>query len=749
MNEDDPPAGSGRYSVQLSTKLSAPAIRSQLIDRSALLATLSAEPRRKLTLLSAPAGWGKTTLLGQWLSAGGPDQFGWLTLDSSDNDPGRFWTCVLTAIGTTSPGVGAEAFELLALGADHVRVVIPTLLNELAAMPHRIVLVLDDYHLVENPIVHEQLSYLVEHMPGTFRLVIATRSDPMLSLARLRVRGDLLEIRTEDLRFLVAEAHRFLTDVLDLDLTDEQVNVLLGRTEGWAAGLYLAALSLAGRDDTADFIEVFAGDNRHVVDYLIAEVLDGQPSPRRDFLLKTSVLRRLTGALCDATLEIAGSATVLVELERENLFLTPLDTIRHWYRYHQLFAELLRAQLHLLTPETVAGLHRRAAAWLTDEGLIDDAVHHLAAAGDTRARAELIATRWAAEFNRGHLSSISSWLDGLPADVVMVDPRLSMARAWNAVNHGRIDAMASWIDTAAAALGTEPSRGGELGAQLDVLRALRAFKIGDLTQASEAARRVIGLGVDDPPADQAGAYCIEGAAQYYLGNLEAAQAAFTRAASLAERNDDRRARVYALAYLALIAGELGRMSDTQTLLDRAAGPGTTFAPGEHSVGMTIALLATAVLRDRHGDTGAAFDAADMAVEGARATAGLLEVAKALAVRAHIEARRGGYKAATEGLSQAAATLAGHVDQAVVDRILASTRVEREVVGPATLGDEQLTDKEVEVLRLLATPLSRREIGERIFVSLNTVKTHQRRVYRKLGVDRREDAVDRGRELGLI
>ena len=352
--EGEASTDAGEPAVLLAAKSAPPAIRAQLIERAALIEILSAEPHRKLTLLSAPAGWGKTTLLAQWVS--GVDdrrRRGWLSLDASDNDPARFWACAIAALAKASPGVAPRALELIKIGADPQQVVLPTLLDELSAIDYQIALILDDYHFVENRTVHEQVGFVIERMPQTFRLVIATRSDPVLPLARLRASGELLELRAEELRFQAGEAAHLLDGVLGLKLTDADVQLLFRRTEGWAAGLYLAGLSLAGRTDAAAFIGTFAGDNRHIVDYLIAEVLDGQPPHIRSFLLHTSLLTRLSGTVCDAVLQTSGSASMLQNIERDNLFLLPLDVSRRWYRYHQLFADLLRTELHRSEPDLI------------------------------------------------------------------------------------------------------------------------------------------------------------------------------------------------------------------------------------------------------------------------------------------------------------------------------------------------------------------------------------------------------------
>ena len=746
-------ADAGERAVLLATKLHVPDIGGQLVHRASLLEALLVGRRRKLTLLSAPAGWGKTTLLAQWVVGAGEDQrFGWLSLDRSDNDPVWFWMYVIAALQKVSPGVGTRAFELLGMGADPVRVVLPNLLNQLASIEHQMVLILDDYHLVASRAVHEQLTFVINRMPRNLHLVLATRSDPLLPLARLRADGELLEVRTDDLRFLDEEASYLLTDVLGLKLADAQVEVLCRRTEGWAAGLYLAALSLAGRTDADAFIKTFAGDNRHIVDYLMAEVLDGQPPQLRSFLLRTSVLPRLSGALCDAVLQATGSAAVLEKIERENLFVVPLDLTRRWYRYHQLFGELLRAELHRSEPDLVSDLHRRAAAWFEAEGLIDEAVRHLVAAGDIAASADLIAADWVNEFNGGGLSTVSGWLDLLPDETVAQDPRLSVARAWIALNGGQLDDAAEWIEAVEAGSAADTAQGGSISAQIIVLRAYHDFKTGDVAAALETARRALTLDLGDAPLGRSGAYCVYGCALYFSGSTQEAQAAFRRAVQVAEKVGDRRARIYALGYLALIAAEDERLADAEQQIRLASGSAGDLADGEHFVDAMVSLAAATIL-DMRGEAAAAVHAADMAVMSARQGGAILEVVKALVARAQILEHAGEHQSAKAGLKEAAAVVGGCADAGIASTLLASAQ--RSVGAAVSSRNEgcavggELTPKELEILRLLATRLSRREIGERLYVSLNTVKTHQRAVYRKLGVEHRRAAVSRARELGLL
>jgi LuxR family maltose regulon positive regulatory protein len=750
--EGGAPTDAGEPAVLLAAKSAPPAIRAQLIERAALVEILSSEPSRKLTLLSAPAGWGKTTLLAQWAS-GADDRRrrGWLSLDTSDNDPARFWACAVAALDKASPGVAPRAFELIKKGADPRQVVLPTLLDELATIDYEIALILDDYHLVENRTVHEQVGFVVERMPQTFRLVIATRSDPALPLARLRARGELLELRAEELGFQAGEAADLLDGVLGFKLTDAQVQLLFSRTEGWAAGLYLAGLSLAGRTDAAAFIQDFAGDNRHIVDYLIAEVLDGQPPHIRSFLLRTSLLGRLSGALCDAVLQTSGSASVLETIERDNLFLLPLDVSRRWYRYHQLFADLLRAELHCSEPDLIPSLHQRAAAWFAGEGLTDAAVHHLVAAGDMQGAAELIAEIWASAFNVGRLSTVSGWLDVLPPELVSRHPRLCFARAWIALGWGHLDDGGRWIDAVQAVRADDTADVDNIDAKLVALRALHRFKSGDLAAALDTARRAVSLDLGDAPVGGPIAYCTYGAALYFSGDTHEAQAAFRTAVSLAEQVGHLLAHRYALGYLAIISAQQGQLAAAEELVRRATGSSRDLADEEHFVDM-MASLATAIILDMRGDAAAAAEAADRAVGLARRGAGILEVANALLARAEILGHLGEHSRRQASRNEAAMLLRGCTDAGIVTKTLtAAQRGNGVEVGARNHRDtvaEELTAKEHEVLGLLATRLSRREIGQRLYVSLNTVKTHQRAVYRKLGVENRTAAVTRARELGL-
>jgi LuxR family maltose regulon positive regulatory protein len=736
------------------TKLEAPASH-DLVARPALLEQLAAH-ERKLTLVAAPAGWGKTTLVAAWQRAEADERpFAWVSIDRWDNDPVRFWTHVVEAIRTVEPRAGADALVLLrAPGTSLLETVIPALVNETADLGRQLALVLDDYHLIESPEIHESLAFLVDNLPAALHLVLSTRADPPLPLARLRARGELLEIRADDLRFTPAEAAELLNVVLELGLEDEDVTRLYERTEGWAAGLYLAALSLRGRADTHAFIADFAGDDRHIVDYLGAEVLRGQPDEVRRFMLRTSVLERMTGRLCDAVTQTAGAGDLLVEIERANLFLVPLDDKRRWYRYHHLFGNLLLDELRRAEPELVPTLHRRAAAWYRDAELIPDAIHHALAGGATAEATELIANHWNAFFNQGRLATVSGWLDALPAAVVEGDPRLCVARAWLALDLGRVDEVETWIDAAEAEIQARAGANGGAPTRADteILRTVHRFKTGDVGRANEAARRTIKLAPPDAVFPRTAAHCVLGLTHYWSNESDRAIAILEEAVRLARSAGNDLAASYALGYLSVIRAERRELDAADELAEKALGLSDEPGFAEHFTTM-MAHLGRAKARERRGDLMDAESAASRALALGLRGAGRIEIASARLTLAEVRHAQGAADEARDLVREARRTLATCPDpRALAERV---AEVERRVKaaprrpGATTTADEELTDRELAVLRLLDSDLSQREIGAALYVSLNTVKTHTRSIFRKLDASNRSEAVARARSLGVL
>jgi LuxR family maltose regulon positive regulatory protein len=499
-----------------------------------------------LTVLSAPAGFGKTTLLTEWLAtlpAGGP-AIAWLSLDDRDNDPALFWTYVITAMQTAMDGVGAAALQLLASSSAPPEAALPALLNDLNGLSKDLLLVLDDYHLIEAPEVREAMAFLVEHQPPQLHLVLATRADPPLPLARMRARGQLLEVRASDLRFTAEESAAYLNGPMGLGLSEGDVTALDGRTEGWIAALQLAALSLQGRDDASAFIAGFAGDDRYVVDYLAEEVLDHQPADVRDFLLKTSVLERLCGPLCDAVTGREGGKATLVALERANLFLVPLDDRRQWYRYHHLFADVLQAHLLDEEPDAVAELHRRAATWFGANGETSQAVSHAMAGGDFDRAAELMELAMPLMRRERREAELARWIRSLPEAVVRVRPVLGVAF---------VGALAQALDFASVTerlseveLSLRPEGGAwpeqpppglivvdqagyrSLPGHIEMYKAALSLVQGDLAGAVSHARAALSLATPEDDLTRAAAGALAGLASWSTGDLAGAHAAYTQ-----------------------------------------------------------------------------------------------------------------------------------------------------------------------------------------------------------------------------
>ena len=448
----------------LATKLYIPPSRPKVVLRSRLIERLNEglSAGRKLTLISAPAGFGKTTLVSEWVA--GCERLepkvrvAWLSLDEGDNDPVRFLTYLVAALQTIEANIGKGMLGLLqSPQPPPTEAILTALLNEITAIPDDFVLVLDDYHVLDAKPVDQALTFLLEHLPPQMHLVIATREDPHLPLARLRARGQLTELRAADLRFTPAEAAGFLNQVMALNLSAEDITALETRTEGWIAGLQLAALSMRGQQDVPGFIRAFAGDHRYIVDYLVAEVLQRQPEPLRSFLLQTAILDRLNGPLCDAVTTLEGGSARLEALVRGNFFVVPLDDQRHWYRYHHLFADVLRMHLMAEQPDQVSALHRRASEWYEHNGSTDDAIRHALAAEDFERAATLIelAVPEMRRSRQGATVTELGWLKALPDELVHFRPVLSVAYAFALFGGGELGGVEPrlrdaerWLDTA-------------------------------------------------------------------------------------------------------------------------------------------------------------------------------------------------------------------------------------------------------------------------------------------------------------
>jgi LuxR family maltose regulon positive regulatory protein len=744
--------------VLVATKLHVPDVRPGFVSRAELVARLVAGGEGKLALLCAPAGWGKTILLSEWSAS--PDEsrpFAWVSLDPADDDPVRFWSYLIGALRTVVPALGDEALARLpSAGRSLVEVVLPPLINELAGLSQRSVLVLDDYDLVHNELIHTSVSYLLRRLPRTLQLAIASRADPALALAGLRASGEVTEIRAEELRFSDAEADALLNGSLDLGLERSDLELLQARTEGWAAGLQLAGLSLQAQADKHAFLEAFAGHDRQIGEYL-QELLAEQPAALRAFLLHTSILERLCAPLCDAVTGGDDASSRLEEIQRSNLFLVPLDSRGQWYRYHHLFRDLLRNELARSKRSLLPELHRRAAAWHKGQGSVDETIAHATSAGDFAEAAELIAENWrwyVIELGQGE--TVARWLDRLPSEAVLADARLCFVRAWIALISGRQHEVEEWLRAAEASpppAGAPQTVFSSLDSGIAQLRAIQAVQSGDVQRAIEAGRRSLELEPDTASQGYAVASIVLGTSFYFAGELSKAEAALTAGLRGLEGNPVRAALFPGLGYRALIHADEGQLALAESLSAEADQLIDSGRLGE-DVWATPAFLAKGRLLELRGEFAVAESAYAHASILARRGGRRHDLTLALISLARLKRRAGDRAGARSLARKAREVLATCPDPGILSELLARTERSLQLASapasaPVLAADLELSERELTLLRLLASELSQREIGSELFISVNTVKGHVRSIFRKLGVNTRADAVARGGELGLL
>ncbi|MFL6160625.1 MAG: LuxR C-terminal-related transcriptional regulator [Jatrophihabitantaceae bacterium] len=607
----------GVVTALLESKYRIPSERPTAVARPRLAERLSTASPSALTVLSAPAGFGKTTLLTEWLTSVPADaaSFAWLSLDDRDNDPALFWTYVVTALRKVIDGVGDAALRLLRSSAA-IESMLAVLLNELNGLSTDLFLVLDDYHLIEAAEVHAGVTFLLEHRPPRLHLVLATRADPPLPLARLRAQGQLREVRAAELRFTAQESAAYLNGPMGLGLSEGDIAALDGRTEGWIAALQLAALSMQGRADVSAFIAGFAGDDRYIVDYLAEEVLARQRTDIRNFLLATSVLDRLTGPLCDAVTGQGGGKATLGELERANLFLVPLDDRRQWYRYHQLFADVLRAHLLEEQGDGVAELHRRASAWFEANGDASQAISHALAGGHLDRAADLMESAMPVMRRERREAELARWVRALPDEVVRARPVLAMAfvgalaQVSDFAEVGkRLSDIEGAVRSADGSWPAQPPPGlvvldeagyRSLPAGVELYRAALALAATDLDGTLAHARQALSLTPPDDDLTRAAAGALAGLAAWTTGDLVGAHAAYTEAV-------DGLAGAGSLADVLGCCITLGDIRRTQGRLDEAmrtyrwaldlAAPKPAGGPLRGTADMHVAMAEVLIERD--------------------------------------------------------------------------------------------------------------------------------------------------------
>jgi LuxR family maltose regulon positive regulatory protein len=744
----------------VGTKLWPPTTRAGLVHRGRLASLLAASLQGKLCLLVAPAGFGKTTLLVQCRAVVGAGRVGWVSLDAGDNDPTRFWTYLIEAVRTVEPRVGTNALEALRRPtADLFRTVLLPLLAELTAVSAEgaeLLLVLDDYHLVTNPACHRTLALFLDRLPVGVHVALAGRAAASLPLARMRARGELAEIGAAALRFTDAEAAVLLRDASrGVDLAVEDVTRLAAQTEGRGTWLQLAGLALRGRADPHAFVAAVQATARPVADYLVAEVLERQPAAIQEFLLGTSVLERLSGPLCDAVLGNDNAAALLDHLERSNLFLVPLDEHRCWYRYHPLFAGLLRAELARRDAALIPVLHWRAAAWYRDAGHVEEAIGHASAGGAFDESGALIARYWLAYFRRGRRATVARWLDGLPEEAILADPSVAFITAWIRGFAGAAkQEVERWL--AAAERADDTWKGalpeGISSLAFGVALAHATLPYDDVGRSVQAARHALQLAGPQPsPSNWWMAQAALGHSLYLAGHPAAAQVQLEQLVRQVPPAVQPHAVINALALLSLIAGDSSDTGDDHTaraLADRAVAlaeaHGLTMAP---PVG--IAYLALGRALARHGELVAAEQQLGRALELLDLDSMRVLRTLTLLVLASVRHDRGDRRGAWTLLGRARGLIDRFTDPGMLPVLL--ERTERALAAAPRHGPVggSLTQRELVVLRQLASWLPFREIADKLYISVNTVRTHVQAVYHKLQVTSRAEAVTRARQLGLL
>jgi LuxR family transcriptional regulator, maltose regulon positive regulatory protein len=739
--------------VLIETKLHPPAVRKEWVERPELIKHL-ADAEVKLTLVAAPPGFGKTTLVAQWrCSPVNHKPFAWVSLDTADNDPGRLWWHAVSSLHLACPRFDSEKVLSLLRGQapDFAGTVLPVLVNELASLPEQVVLVLDDYHLLKKPACHEQVAVLLAHLPPCVQVVIATRVDPPLPLARMRAVGEMAEFRARELRFDLRQAAELIHAVVAIELTDRDLGHLVERTEGWPAGLYLAALSMRGDCSPGAFVRQFSGENRFIVDYLVEDVLNQQPSDIRRFLTRTSIFGRFCASLCDAVTGSADAAAIIDMLERENLFVVPLDENRRWFRYHHLFAQVLHGQLARTEPDLVPSLHARASAWHRASGSADEAITHAVAAGDVDGATDLIARHFHAYNDSGRGATVRHWLRLLGDDQITASPLAAHCLAWSEVLSGghRVVQRCLPVIDAAGNAGPLPDGMQSFASSAAILRTICGFD--GLRPMRAAGLRAVALETDPGSPWYSAARGALSMALYWTGEFDAAAAQ----AQEARLNPEALApfRLVPTAVLTWLAVDSGRLAQADELAREAWELGTSPSLGLGGTARSsFAYLAVGAVHAAQGRLREARSELEHALEIRRKSPGIspwprLEaLLRLVPVLAGLSDRTG----ATALAGEARQLLDSLPDGADAQRARLAELQRRLVPRSRPVGSgEALTERERDVLRMLQGTLSLRDIGRELYLSPNTIKTHTRTLYRKLEVSDRQEAVARGRELGLI
>jgi ATP/maltotriose-dependent transcriptional regulator MalT len=739
--------------IVLKPKLRAPSPRREQLVRPRLLQLLCKAPNFKITLISAPPGYGKTTLLAQWRQAEEARvPFAWISLDEQDNDPVRLWRHIVEAVRRVVPeeDFGAGLVAMSAAGQNLVEMTLPTLINELAELPHRLVVTLDDYQFVTAEDSHESVAFFIEHLPANVHLVLSSRSDPPLPLGRLRARAEMNEIRTEELAFSEEEATALLNEKMGLEIGSGDLSVLLERTEGWPAGIYLATLSLQNREDKHALIGSFGGSNRYILDLLGDEVLAGLSEEVREFLLETSVLRSLTGPLCDAVAGREGSGKLLRELARSNLFVVPLDDHGEWYRYHHLFCDLLLYELRDSRPDLVPILHVRASAWLEDAGFLESAVRHAIAAEDHERAGMLIARHWLGYALAGQVATVERWLEALPEELISNDAALLLVRAWICNLCGRSEESERFLDLAESIPHEGPLPDGTVSVDVGAVTVRSVFGLGGVQSTREAARRAAAL---EPDRTSPWITLIRfglGSSSYLSGETSQARKQFEEALEVTEA-DQPLLRMVILSYLSVVASDEGHLDEGESLAREARTLVDRFGLQKVPQSSWVPIALGHVLAKR-GDLAEAQSELESGLTARGRLPGLSPWAAliGLLALAPVRSARGDRGGARDALAEARTILEAHPDAGIFPELLErhERKLRRTKRRDGSLNGE-LTERERDILGLLVGELSTRQIAQSLYVAPSTVRTQVKSIYRKLGISSRKEAVEEAHTRGLI
>jgi LuxR family transcriptional regulator, maltose regulon positive regulatory protein len=733
-------------SVLLGSKLHPPGLRSGIVPRLRLAEAVVTCGAPVVLVVAAP-GFGKTILLAQWEELDSRP-FAWVSLDRQDNDPLLFWNYVVAAIRRIEPGF-ASALEpaLSSAGGMVLDAIVPQILNELESTGREIVLVLDDYHWVTSPACHESIALLVERGPPNAQLVVSSRSDPPLPFARLRASGGLFELRAADLGFTEAETAEMFGGASGLDLAPDSIATLHRRTEGWPAGLYLALLSVRDVSDPTAALVEFGGSSRHVVDYLTEVVLQSETEEHRSFLLQTSILERMCASLCNSVTGGGDSARILAEIERANLFLVPLDEHREWFRYHHMFAELLRDERRR-DRDTEPELHRRACQWFASAGHVDEAIQHAIAGGHVDTAATLIATHWLAYVNAGRLATLTGWLEAFQRDVVRADARLGIVEAWTLALVGDAEEARQAL-AAAREVGYQkelPDGSGTVEESVTLARA--SFPWSDVGAMLAAARAAYETESRRKSVWEPLAAFNLGWAFVLAGETDQAVPRLEQAAALAPRHEQPIVAADARCLLAKIALAAGDLARAERWIGEALELARThgFADLPH-VGFYDVILGA--LNGRRGELELADHLLGLGLAQMQGHWDSLLLSEALLERALVRRAVGARTEARAMVAEARATIESCPDPGILSQRVEEVARKLTPAHARANTDSELTERELEVLELLAKGLTKREVAAMLFVSYSTIHSHTKSIYRKLDGASRDEVLERARGLGLI